>query len=101
MPGESLVPAAPLLSVMLRFFQFRIAADFDSRTLAPLVANAREQEIESTTVPDMRVHLRLSFLVQSLVCLPVPLSQSTIVSRVVEVMHLMQARLHSAEVNNG
>jgi hypothetical protein len=85
--GQRIFPANAFVSTMLRLFQFRIATEIDSETLAPLVADAWEWELEGIDVH--KSQMRLMFLVLTLIRIQVPLSQRTVVARTAEVMRLL------------
>ena len=92
MPGERIFPATPFVSTLLRHFQFYIAAEVSSDTLAPLVSEAWEREILEIDIPEVRLLMRLVFLTSTVLRYQVPFPQRTIVSRAVEAICLAKER---------
>jgi hypothetical protein len=86
-PGEALFPPDPMISLALRWLQFRIAAEVSPMTRAPRVVERWAEELEvfdeSRAYPGSRVLMQFIFSNHTLIRLEVPLPVRTVVRNLV------------------
>ena len=100
LPEEKIFPTHPFISALLRRFQFLIAVEVDSSTLAPLVSAAWERETAAIDLPEFGLPMRLMFLVSTVIYAQVPLDQRTIVLRIVEARRLVKEQASLFDSNH-
>ena len=87
-PGQKIYPKNPIVSLMLRHLQFRVALEVDKKDIAVTVAQAWEHEVEDCPINELKAGHRLLFLIETLIRHEVPFPLIVILSRVKELIQL-------------
>lgn len=102
-PGDTLFPSNPLLSLMLRQIQFKLAVETDPTGRALKVARAWEMEVEKwnsqDTYPGMDMMLRFTALNEPIFKTEVPFPLRTIITNVVRCLSLIRENQHRRDEN--